>query len=367
MGVLTEQINNKSKEIFAQDYDFSIGEIISMYKDEDIDIHPEFQRFYRWTNAQKTKLIESLLLNIPIPPIYVSQRVDGVWDVVDGLQRLSTILNFVGEYKDHSGNQLAPLVLEGTELLPALSGKRYNGDDDNAFSEEDRRYFKRAKVGVVILKKESDSSTKYELFQRLNTGGTSLSSQEVRNCLMIMSDPKKFEILQRMSDLDSFKNSLRIGERAFNERYDLELITRFVCLRREAEEKLKSIDDLGVYLDKKIIELFQDASIDWDTEFSIFKKTFDHIYESMEDQAFSKYYKDKGKFAGKFLVSVFEIVAIGLGQILGEIPEGFDFDKMLKDMWDKIESEGISWLGDSASGRLPKTIKLGKELYGHKN
>jgi hypothetical protein len=163
MGTLTDQINDKSKEIIAQDYNFSIGEIISMYKDGDIDIHPEFQRFYRWTNSQKTKLIESLLLNIPIPPIYVSQRTDGVWDVIDGLQRLSTILNFVGAYKDHHGKQLDALVLEGTELLPALAGKKYDGEGGNVFAEEDRRYFKRAKVSVVILKKESDSSTKYEL------------------------------------------------------------------------------------------------------------------------------------------------------------------------------------------------------------
>jgi uncharacterized protein with ParB-like and HNH nuclease domain len=366
MGTLTDQINDKSKEIIAQDYNFSIGELISMYKDEDIDIHPEFQRFYRWTNAQKTKLIESLLLNIPIPPIYVSQRSDGKWDVIDGLQRLSTVLNFVGEYKDHSGKLLDALVLEGTELLPALAGKQYNGDGENAFAEEDRRYFKRAKISVVILKKESDSSTKYELFQRLNTGGTSLSSQEVRNCLMIMTDPQKFEYIQKMSELDGFKNSLRIGDNAINERYDLELVTRFVCLRREVDDELKSVDDLGVYLDKKIIDLFEDNSIDWDSEYAIFKKTFDLIYESMDDQAFCKYYKDRGKFAGKSLVSVFEIVAIGLGKNYGKIPEGFDFNQKLIDLWAKIEKEGISWTGDSASGRLPKTMKLGKDLYDGK-
>jgi hypothetical protein len=182
-----------------------------------------------------------------------------------------------------------------------------------------------------------------------------------------MTDPAKFEVIQRMSELDSFKNSLRIGDNAINERYDLELVTRFVCLRREVDDELKSVDDLGVYLDKKIIDLFEDKSINWDSEYAIFKKTFDLIYENMDDQAFCKYYKDRGKFAGKSLVSVFEIVAIGLGKNSGEIPEGFDFNKELIDLWAKIEEERISWIGDNASGRLPKTIKLGKELYGNKD
>ena len=122
---LIEEINSKSKEISTDKYSMSIGEIISMYKDGDLDIHPEFQRFFRWTNSQKTKLIESFLLNIPVPSVFVSQREDGIWDVVDGLQRLSTILQFVGIYKDEHGNILEPICLEATDMLPSLNGKFY--------------------------------------------------------------------------------------------------------------------------------------------------------------------------------------------------------------------------------------------------
>jgi hypothetical protein len=90
---LQEEINARSKEIHTDGYPMSLGEIISLYRDGELDIHPEFQRFFRWTPQQKSMLIESILLGIPIPSIFVSQRDDGVWDVIDGVQRLSTIFD----------------------------------------------------------------------------------------------------------------------------------------------------------------------------------------------------------------------------------------------------------------------------------
>ena len=102
----------------------SVGELISMYEHDELDLHPQFQRFFRWTNLQKSRLIESLLLGIPVPSIFVSQRTDGVWDVIDGLQRLSTILQFVGILKDENGNLKEPLYLTATDYLPSLNERR---------------------------------------------------------------------------------------------------------------------------------------------------------------------------------------------------------------------------------------------------
>src|SRR5437764_14911019 len=104
----------------------SIGELMSLYKDEELDIHPEFQRFFRWSLKQKSRLIESLLLGIPIPQIFVAQRADGVWDVVDGLQRLSTIFEFAGILLDEEKKKLPPLTLESTTYLPSLGHRRWD-------------------------------------------------------------------------------------------------------------------------------------------------------------------------------------------------------------------------------------------------
>ena len=92
---LREEIQEKRKEIVVDAYAMSIGEIVNLYNDEELDVHPEFQRFFRWDDNQKTRLIESILLGIPIPPIFVSQKTNGKWDVIDGQQRLSTILQFM--------------------------------------------------------------------------------------------------------------------------------------------------------------------------------------------------------------------------------------------------------------------------------
>lgn len=127
------------------------------------------------------------MLGIPIPSIFVSQRDDGVWDVIDGLQRLSTIFEFLGELRDEVGVKLPPSKLLATEYLPSLKDKMWeNEDTENSFTSSQRLSLKRSKLDIRIIKKESDKDTKYELFQRLNTGGTSLSPQEVRNCLMVM-------------------------------------------------------------------------------------------------------------------------------------------------------------------------------------
>jgi uncharacterized protein with ParB-like and HNH nuclease domain len=75
----------------------SIGEIINLYKEKEVVIDPDFQRIFRWDIIQKSRLIESILVGIPLPSIFIQQRDDGVWDIIDGLQRLSTILEFTGE------------------------------------------------------------------------------------------------------------------------------------------------------------------------------------------------------------------------------------------------------------------------------
>ncbi len=101
--MLTEEIARGQRLVRTDAYQMSVGEIVSMYDDREIIIDPEFQRLFRWDARQTSKLIKSLLLGIPLPPIFVFEREDSRWELIDGLQRISTILEFMGKLRSPSG------------------------------------------------------------------------------------------------------------------------------------------------------------------------------------------------------------------------------------------------------------------------
>src|SRR5216683_3012705 len=118
--MLKDEITQAKRLVKTDAYQMSIGEIVSMYDNREIIIDPEFQRLFRWDISQKSKLIESLLLGIPLPSIFVFEKENGSWELIDGLQRLSTILEFMGKLRSPTGDLEPPSVLEATKYLPSL-------------------------------------------------------------------------------------------------------------------------------------------------------------------------------------------------------------------------------------------------------
>ncbi len=96
---LIDEVTKGRLEYVTDGYAMSIGELVSNYKEGEIIINPNFQRKFRWSQYQRSKLIESILIGVPIPSVFVYQNKDGKWEVVDGVQRLSTIIEFMGELK----------------------------------------------------------------------------------------------------------------------------------------------------------------------------------------------------------------------------------------------------------------------------
>lgn len=125
MMALADEIKAARKKVVTDGYEMSLGEIISLYKSDELVIDPAFQRLFRWDDERKTRFIESLILGIPIPPIFVYQDENGVWELIDGLQRLSTVLQLTGDLDGSAADELGPLVLNGTRFLPSLDGKRW--------------------------------------------------------------------------------------------------------------------------------------------------------------------------------------------------------------------------------------------------
>lgn len=364
---LQEEIDKMRQEIRSDHYSMSIGEWISLYENNEIDIHPEFQRIFRWTSSQKTSLIESILLGIPIPPIFVSQRDDGVWDVVDGLQRLSTIYEFVGKLKDEDQKLLDPLVLEKTKYLSNLEGKKWEDPDDpiNSLTSAQRLLIKRAKIGANILLRESDEIAKYELFQRLNTGGSIATAQEVRNCILVMYNRDMFNWLKNLSENEMFQECIALSEKQNDEQYDIELLLRFLIFRTLEENEMKKIgNDLSGFLTKKMLEIAKNQDFNYGEEETAFNTTFEILYEQLGNESFRRYSPTKDKFLGGFLVSAYEVIALGIGCNYKNLSlSNINIKDRVKQVWINPEYTNSSGSGTSGKQRIPRLVPLGRTIF----
>lgn len=309
------ELDKARLSVKTDSYPMSIGELVSMYDDGELEIRPEFQRLFRWSLEQKSNFIESVLLGIPIPSIFVSQREDGVWELVDGLQRISTILSFMGKMRDNNGELCKPLKLNGTKYLPSLQDKVWgdpDNDDENIINRNIQRIFKREKIDIKIVQRESQNDTKYEIFQRLNTGGSELSAQEVRNALLLMVNPAAQHWIERLAQSTDFIETLPISQKQKDESYYNELVVRYLALRYiEKDNLLSRHSDVAPYLDQMVTNIFTD-SFDYEKEEEIFNKTFKYLNNNFGEKAFKKYNQTKQDYTGAISMPIFEVLASGV-------------------------------------------------------
>jgi hypothetical protein len=362
---LQDQIDAKRAEIHADQYSISVGEIANMYRDGDVDIHPEFQRFYRWSDEQKSRFIESILLGIPIPSLFVAQREDGKWDVIDGLQRLSTILQLMGILRGQEGESQRPLVLTRTKYLPSLEGMAWDsGQPDDSLTEAQRLYVKRAKLDFKIILRQSGESAKFELFQRLNTGGAELSDQEIRNAMLVAANRDFFGWIKKLSTLSDFERCVYLSERSYQEQFDLELVLRFLILRRIPRADLRGMGDLGEFLTDRMLMLAKEFDSFKVAEERAFKQTFGLVASAAAEDSFRKFDADQNAFTRGFSISAFEVVALGIGYNIQKLSAGtLEITEIVKSLWSNREFTESSGSGVRASTRIPHTIALGRKLF----
>ncbi|NOU99496.1 DUF262 domain-containing protein [Paenibacillus planticolens] len=161
-------IPTEQRKLRVQAYDKSVSDLVRMVRDRDIILNPEYQRNYVWDNKKASLLIESILLNIPIPVIYASEEDDSSWNIVDGLQRLNALRRF---YQNN-------FKLNGLNILTELNGLRYEDLNPKA-----TRVLNNGNLRIILIFNDSHPEIKYDIFMRLNTGSVKLNEQELRNCL----------------------------------------------------------------------------------------------------------------------------------------------------------------------------------------
>jgi hypothetical protein len=211
--------------------------LIKRIKNEEIDLTPAFQRSSEiWNDTVRSRLIESLILRIPIPSFYLDATCPDRWIVVDGLQRLSTIKRFV---VDES------LQLQGLEFLTDYDGKKFSDLPRNF-----KRNIEESDITMYLIKETTTDVVKFTLFKRINTGGQPLNSQEIRHAL---NQGPVTDFLRKMAESKEFLEATAGGVAA-KRMDDRECVTRFLAFRLFSPDGYNR-DDFDDFLNKTMVKV----------------------------------------------------------------------------------------------------------------
>jgi len=300
-----------SRQLRTDAVDFSFGELVNLHNAKEIVIAPEYQRLFRWSDEQKSRLIESILVELPIPPIFLIEGEDGVLELIDGLQRVSSVIQFISP-KDI---EKEPLRLIGCELISQLNGKLFD-----ELSLTDRLRIKRTAIRAVVIRKQGEELIKYELFKRLNTGGSLLSAQEIRNCSsrMIVGGEIFYKTLTDLANNADFKVAIdRLPDVMAAQKGDEELVLRFFAVKNYIHGYKGNVEEwLDAYMEEVIF-----ARIPFDTgvEIDIFSNVFAFIAKNFGSDAFAR--NKNGEGTGRLAPAYFEAAVGGVLRVLPKADE----------------------------------------------
>ncbi|WP_439621483.1 DUF262 domain-containing protein [Gemmata sp.] len=204
----------KQRELVTSMVDYNLATLTDLITTKAIDLNPRYQRRFRWDGARQSKLIESFLMNVPVPPIFLNEDKYGKYSVIDGKQRLMAIWSFMR----------GRLELTGLEIFGDCNGQSF----DDLHPDLQSVIKLRPTLRAIIILRQSDPDVKLEVFQRLNTGGVKLNAQEIRNSAY--PGPLNDKILD-LSELPAFHKLLGIKRKEesviYQEMRDAELVLRY--------------------------------------------------------------------------------------------------------------------------------------------
>jgi hypothetical protein len=303
---LVENIDNQIIQIRTKSLDVSFNELFDMYKDGELAISPDYQRLFRWDEEKQSRFIESLVLEMPVPPIFVIESENGVYELIDGLQRISSYLHFRGE--ELGEKERDALELKGCDIVKELNGLTYD-----SLPKTLQIKIKRSFVRMEVIKKESESSLKYHMFKRLNTGGELLSDQEIRNCTIRLLNSEALNFIEDCSKNDDYKAVIsKIDEDKMNKKVDQEFVLRFFALKNSIDNfQFPVTEYLTAFLEGITT---QEKVFDYMKEKEIFDITFKIINANLGDSAFSSITRQKN-IKNDFVTYLFDGISIAIANL----------------------------------------------------
>ena len=269
MKSMNTQLMEQKMKVDFNSYDLSVKELISMINDGLINISPEYQRKFRWDIERQSSLIESLFLGIPIPALFMATNADGTWELIDGVQRISTILCFAGtdaERNKINSPNVHPLKLNNLKKLNLFNNKLFED-----LPAEIQIKFKLTSLKITTLTDKSDKNVRFDLFERLNRGGVILSDQEIRSCVYRGGFN---DFIKNLSQDDNFKECVHLSDRQEMDGTREELVLRFFAYLHDLNSFSHSVKDfLNDYMGKA----------NKNFEYSRNERIFKYVFEVLND------------------------------------------------------------------------------------
>jgi hypothetical protein len=301
-----EELREQRHKVDFDSYDITVDELVRRVGRRRIEIAPAYQRQFRWDETRQSRLIESLLLGIPVPPLFMATNVDndqGVrWEVVDGLQRLLSLTNFIGDAKARVAARLGkePLVLQGLEKLVSLAGSSATSLPADILTGLEDRPLK-----VIVLNDKSDLQVRFDLFERLNTGGVRLSDHEVRECVYM---GEFIDLLSDLAEYPPFQTVVVLSKGNLNDGTPQDFVLRFFAFHERYRQFDHSVKDF-------LNQFCADAKADPQAaeRRALFMRTFDFLATAFPTGLKSR--------KGVTPVNLFEGVAVGAALAIDEDPD----------------------------------------------
>lgn len=369
MTSLIETVEAERRHVVTDTYTPTWNELLSNYKIRQIKIDPDYQRGFRWTVEQQSEYIESLLLNIPTPPLFMAELADGTFELIDGLQRFSTIIRFfsadvfdlpeVIELAESQGdvsdeNQLLrPTTLVKGPIVAGLEGLTAL-----TIPEILVRTIRFARVDVILLKRASSEVARFNVFMRLNRSGSVLSNQEIRNCSARLTDGVFADWLKKFASSQAVREAMRLPITDEVKMGVAENVLRLLAFSLSSPESNR-IDE---FLDRFMYEAATGGVAITDDIMRKVEQTFALIYAAYPKGEAFRFLKGE-RFSGAFSANLFDIVACGVLKNIGTLrKKGAEHLAIL--IWNLHSSSEMEELVGAGSNTRKKM--LGRVSFGNR-
>jgi uncharacterized protein with ParB-like and HNH nuclease domain len=314
------QLDRETRKVDFDSFDISVKELVSMSDEGIVDIAPEYQRQFRWPHENQSRLIESVLLGIPVPSLFMAANKDGSWELIDGVQRLNSLIHFVGndEQLKKFGFE-SNLVLKGLEVLT-----EFNNSSFKDLPQTLKLKFNLRPLKVTTLSDKSDLKVRFDLFERLNTGGIKLTDQEIRSCVF---RGQFNDFITELSENEYFNSVVNLPKAKSNDGTKNELILKFFAYKNNRDQFDHSVVNfLNDYMAEASI------SFNYKKNRSTFEKTFEALANELPDGI-----KRGNRSTTPY--NLFEAITIGAADA---IEEGINI----------LGKEVVSWINDAELTKL---------------